>query len=43
MLSQTPDVVSFLRKEVMDLCGALPIKDESQTPCVLIIASDGLW
>jgi len=40
-LSQTPDVMPFTRKAVLEMCGEL--KEDKRLPCFLILASDGLW
>lgn len=41
LLSQTPDVMPFTRRIVVEMCGEL--KEDARYPCFLILASDGLW
>ena len=41
VLSQTPDVTTFARGTILDMCGELG--NSVRFPCFLILASDGLW
>lgn len=41
VLSQTPEVITYTRAAILELCGDL--KEDENIPCFLILASDGLW
>lgn len=53
LLSRTPHVVAFTRKEVLQQCRSPPTASasaldhinntESEFPCFIVVASDGLW
>lgn len=41
VLSRTPNVVSFTRAEIRNMCGSRNSRKE--VPCFIVLASDGLW
>lgn len=43
VLSREPHVIVMTRDEMKDLCGNVPIDDDTRSPCFIVLASDGLW